>query len=158
MQPSIEHNGVLYHYHNQKGYYFHSNGITTLSLHREIYKDHYGDIPDGMEIHHIDFNPLNNNLENLQLLTKFQHQSLHMKKRWEKPEWGNCVKKYNNHEVCVERGKLSAKKRIQKLLQNKKETICEVCGEKTITLTYAVKKYCSDKCKTRAWRLSHKEV
>jgi len=49
-----------------------------LSLHREIYKDHYGEIPDGMHVHHKDDNPLNNDPTNLELLTQSEHSKHHM--------------------------------------------------------------------------------
>ena len=39
------------------------NGVS--SLHREIWRDHFGPIPDGHHIHHIDGNPDNNDIENL---------------------------------------------------------------------------------------------
>lgn len=45
---------------------------------RELYEKHYGiTIPLGYEIHHIDFNRENNNIENLLLLPKDLHKKLH---------------------------------------------------------------------------------
>lgn len=43
-------------------------------------------------IHHLDGNPLNNNINNLQILTFSEHASLHNKKRWNK-EWSSIKKK-----------------------------------------------------------------
>lgn len=48
-----------------------------LRLHRLIWESNYGEIPDGYEIHHKDFNSLNNSLDNLQLLSKEEHLKLH---------------------------------------------------------------------------------
>lgn len=42
---------------------------TTYYVHRIIYALYVGDIPDGMIINHIDNNPLNNRLDNLELCT-----------------------------------------------------------------------------------------
>lgn len=42
----------------------------TVLLHRFIYSEKFGPIPDGMEIDHADQNPLNNSLENLRLVTR----------------------------------------------------------------------------------------
>src|SRR5215212_924854 len=47
------------------------------SLHREVWKAAYGEIPTGMEIHHSDFNPLNNEVSNLECLTKAEHAERH---------------------------------------------------------------------------------
>jgi len=39
-------------------------------VHRLVYQNFKGEIPDGLEIDHIDGNPRNNNLTNLQLLSR----------------------------------------------------------------------------------------
>ena len=48
------------------------------SLHRLLYSCYIGNC-EGYDIHHIDFNPLNNTLENLQKLTREDHINLHKK-------------------------------------------------------------------------------
>ena len=47
--------------------------------HRKIWEDNYGPIPDGMHIHHIDKNKLNNDISNLQLVTPEEHAKIHDK-------------------------------------------------------------------------------
>lgn len=44
---------------------------------RKIYEEHCGKIPKGYHIHHIDGNPLNNDITNLQLLTAEEHVQIH---------------------------------------------------------------------------------
>lgn len=62
---------------NNKGYYRTSD---NQLLHRKIWEEFYGQkIPDGMVIHHKDFNPLNNSISNLELMTHEEHLSLHHK-------------------------------------------------------------------------------
>ena len=43
-------------------------------IHRVIYELHYGSIPNGYDVDHINYNTLDNRIENLQLLTKEAHR------------------------------------------------------------------------------------
>jgi len=43
-------------------------GTSRTSLHKEVWIKHFGDVPAGMTIDHIDHNPANNSILNLQLL------------------------------------------------------------------------------------------
>lgn len=62
---------------NNKGYYKTSDNEL---LHRKIWEEFYGQkIPKGYVIHHKDFNPRNNSIRNLQLMTMEEHLSLHHK-------------------------------------------------------------------------------
>lgn len=45
--------------------------------HHVVWETANGPIPDGFEIHHIDHNKQNNDLENLQLLSASDHQRMH---------------------------------------------------------------------------------
>lgn len=49
-----------------------------LSLHRMVWICYNGEIPDGYDIHHKDFNKDNNSIDNLQLLTKDEHNKIHL--------------------------------------------------------------------------------
>ena len=46
-------------------------------LHEEIWKVADGPVPDGCEIHHADFDPLNNDVSNLACLTVAEHKAAH---------------------------------------------------------------------------------
>jgi hypothetical protein len=70
MEP-IEHNGKKYHY--ASGYFMNGNH----SLHRTIWEEANGEIPEGMLIHHIDKNSLNNSLDNLEMITVREHRIIH---------------------------------------------------------------------------------
>lgn len=48
----------------------------SFALHRLLYTCYKGNC-DGYDIHHIDFNPLNNSLNNLQKLSKEEHILIH---------------------------------------------------------------------------------
>lgn len=44
---------------------------------RKIYESHYGKIPQGHHIHHIDGDPFNNSIENLKCVTAEEHSKIH---------------------------------------------------------------------------------
>lgn len=50
---------------------------TWILLAHYIWRQHHGDIPSGMSIHHKDRNTLNDDITNLELLSKAQHLAEH---------------------------------------------------------------------------------
>lgn len=54
----------------RNGVYFERYKTKTLYVHRVVYAWHIGPIPEGLEVDHIDNNRFNNDVSNLQLLTK----------------------------------------------------------------------------------------
>ena len=65
-------NGVNYH-RVKSGYFISINS----RLHRDVWTFHHGAIPKGYDIHHVDFDKANNQIENLQCLTRKEHRQLH---------------------------------------------------------------------------------
>lgn len=64
----------------------------NVPLHRAVYTYYYGEIPAGCDIHHIDWTAENNDISNLQLLTKNEHVSIHHRNcTYSKPVDGFCV-------------------------------------------------------------------
>ena len=45
--------------------------------HNIVWEKNYGKIPQGMQVHHIDGNKQNNNIENLKLIDALTHKRLH---------------------------------------------------------------------------------
>lgn len=48
-----------------------------FALHRQIWIDHHGEIPEGHIIHHKDGNPLNNEIGNLEAMPRGEHAKMH---------------------------------------------------------------------------------
>jgi hypothetical protein len=45
--------------------------------HNIIWEQYYGEIPKGMQVHHIDHNKLNNDISNLKLVDSLTHKRIH---------------------------------------------------------------------------------
>ena len=76
-------------YQRNDEYYQISSGEHKGSLlHRLIYEDEYGPIPTGFCVHHKDGDKTNNAPNNLILLSKSHHHSLHMH-GVNHPRWDN---------------------------------------------------------------------
>lgn len=65
-------NGVSYY---KCGAYFQRRGVR---LHRVVWEYHNGKIPDGYDVHHKDKDRTNNDIDNLELLVRSEHQRMHM--------------------------------------------------------------------------------
>lgn len=79
------------------------NKIKRFAVHRLVYQAFVGEIPEKHVIHHIDHNPSNNHLDNLQLMSGFEHNSMHKK--------GNIIPaKYNQTKEAIEKRKKKVSK------------------------------------------------
>ena len=70
-------NGRIY-YRNSKGYYQRMT-FRMHFLHVDVWEYHNRKVRKGYDIHHIDQNKDNNQIENLQCLTRAEHRQLHAK-------------------------------------------------------------------------------
>lgn len=52
-----------------------------VSEHRDVWERHHGKILKGSVIHHINLNPLDNNINNLMMMTVKEHSIIHKKLR-----------------------------------------------------------------------------
>lgn len=74
--------GKRYYKHKKQPYFYHTRAEgKKTTLHRDICAKFHGDIPDGYEVHHIDFNPDNNDSTNLVALLPEEHRRLHSEKK-----------------------------------------------------------------------------
>jgi hypothetical protein len=128
----------------------------VLILHREIYKDFHGPLPEGMHVHHKDENPLNNAPDNLEALIGKEHNRLHAigRSHWRKKSiitcktcGKACEKSHSNKKreadfcspLCCSRAATKAsRKPIRKIN-------CATCGREFET-HIKKQKCCSKKC------------
>lgn len=135
-------------------------------LHIYIYEKYNGEIPKGMQIHHIDHNKDNNDISNLQMISRKEHNRIHylemsdeekerrrknleLNARPEAIKWHKSEKGREWHKQIYEKNK--------NLLHKEYEYICQNCG-----INYKTKqinsKFCSNKCKSKYRRNNHLDM
>ena len=141
---------------------YYLNSTHRLRLHRYVYLCEVGDIPKGYEIHHIDFNKDNNDISNLQLLSRADHRKVHaMLLTPEQREWRrNNLNTNARPKACEwhgsEAGRQWHSEHAKNQVRHQHEHTCVICG-KTFFTTAPVSKYCSGACKARGYRRRHCE-
>jgi hypothetical protein len=154
--PTQEFNGRKYYQY--EGRYFTSH---KRKMHRDVWEHYNGKIPKGYHIHHIDGNPSNNDISNLQLMEASEHLTMEVKKRHKQnPEWSKrfyekgieMAKDWHKSEEGRKWHSEHAKKifatRIIYTLN------CQVCGKAYQTKIVNNSKFCSNNCKSAHRRLS----
>lgn len=123
--------------------------VRNQFIHRDVWQYYCGDIPAGdYEIHHIDHNKANNDISNLQLLTRTEHGKLHTGHlRNPDKKCPTCGKifhpRYSKQKYCS----MSCYKGYQ--TKQDYERICPCCG-KVFKARHNYNVYCSVSCATKA--------
>ena len=160
MSKNIIYNGRSYVRSGRKYYY---NSSTRKYLHRVIWEEVNGEIPEGYQIHHIDNNPENNNIENLEMIKKGEHQKLHGAKLTEKErEWFRKNLNQNARPKAIEWHKSEkAKEWHRKHYEDMKDKLfkkiikkCVNCGNEFECIDNGHNRFCSNKCKSAYRRKS----
>ena len=160
----VKYDGIRF-YRDGKGYWLGqtkgSDGRQhRIRLHTYVWEKHNGPVPDGYEIHHIDRNTDNNEIENLVMLTVEEHRALHASlltdekrqayrenldrtarpkaQEWHASEDGRKLHSIHGKEVAA------------KQAQRKTTNVCCYCGKEFEVLSSVANrtKFCSNKCKT----------
>lgn len=140
------------------------NGVGRL--HEEIWKAKHGAIPEGYHIHHIDEDPLNNALENLECIPGSQHLSEHAKSStWLSSE--ECQIHLEEIRPLAaawhgsEEGMAWHSQHGKEVWENREpgECRCEYCGELFLTKVKGRQgrsrpRFCSNACKSASRRAS----
>lgn len=143
-KPFIVHEGRKYYEFN--GYHRARDG---RFLHRVLYEQSNGPVPEGHHVHHKDGDRANNALENLESKDGRQHIADHMRGRvfypkaaldaaaeWRKTDAGK--------EFMREQGVRNAHH-----LRQQREFDCECCGAKYLTVDTGFNRFCSNKCRAK---------
>lgn len=65
-----------------------------------VWEQHFGEVPAGMQIHHIDGDKTNNHISNLQLVTPLDHKRLHEGCKLVSGEWHKPCKDCGEFKKC----------------------------------------------------------
>jgi hypothetical protein len=76
MAENMVYNGIKFYLKNN---YWKETRPGGKYLHRYIYESANGDIKKGCVVHHKDMNPLNNDISNLEMMTRSEHKKFHAK-------------------------------------------------------------------------------
>lgn len=137
----------------------------TISMHRFVWTYFNGEIPEGYEIHHRDLNPDNNDIANLQLLTKEEHKKVHAatkeKRKLEKKSTFICavcgceyeaVSRGNNTYCSIKCKEIAKRERAAKLLKKREIRVCIQCGREFSAPINGNQKFCSWSCVGKSHR------
>lgn len=152
----IEYDSIRF-YRDKKGYWLSAKvgrKDHPKRLHIYVWEKHNGTIPNGYHIHHIDHDTDNNEIENLELMEKFEHLSYHAKLQDKNVMLKNLSEKARPKAIewhKSEEGKKWHVKHYQstkdKLLK-RYDITCLNCGkEVNVGGSSHKNKFCSDKCK-----------
>ena len=136
-------NGVTYS-KTKTGHY-----ATHSLIHREVWIYSNGEIPDGFQIHHCDFNPSNNSIMNLKPMTHAAHRKLHNGTPIIEKICPACNKpffvKQTSKQICCSIACANAIKPHKQISYIEK--ICPICG-KNFVVPYELRKQksCSKTC------------
>lgn len=84
MTETVVYDGIKFRRYEGRKYFTpgHADRMAGVEdLHREVWKREVGPIPDGWHVHHIDFDPSNNHVSNLQCLAPPEHEAIHAANR-----------------------------------------------------------------------------
>ena len=140
--------GVVYE-KNSHGYFAKSHRL----LHRAVWKFFNGEIPKGYVVHHQDWNPDNNQIENLRSMTRAEHIEIHRMKVERV-----CIVCGKTFLACANKPRKFCSNRCRDKVRNYRESeerICVVCGKPFMTKKGLKKKCCSKSCWHRLNRKLH---
>ena len=159
MEKVITYNGVKYYKHPKQPYFYCSSNKRvkqySSALHRQMWFDNFGEIPDGFEVHHKDHDAFNNVPENLEIMSKSDHSSHHQSQPDKKEFWKNVIqpkgveaaKEWHGSDDGLQWHRDHAAKHNFGKFDFGTDK-CQVCGSEYQRKTKTAK-FCSNKCKSQ---------
>lgn len=150
--------GLAFCRDDKTGYYL--NSTTHQRLHRAVWESVYGQIPDGMQIHHIDHDKGNNEPDNLELLTAEEHRQRHAdeltdeQRQFLRDNLTLTARPAASEWHGGEAGKEWHKKHYEEMkssLYVRKKFVCQNCGKEYESNDQGRNRFCSNAC-CAAWR------
>lgn len=155
----------IYFYKEGKGKYYLGNTPTVdgvrkaIRAHIYVWEKYNGPVPKGYAVHHIDHNPRNNDISNLELMDMKEHSSMHSLEHsdasrenminvaipaaslWHKSE--EAKQWHREHFESVTREKWAKPITL----------VCQQCGKEyeTMQMKHNTSRFCSNNCKSK-WR------
>ena len=158
--------GFSFRRDKKSGYFLSSRKINgkRCRLHVYIWEKENGPVPDGYEVHHVDKNKNNNELDNLQLLTTEEHRKIHAVLSEERKEELRKILLENATPAAAEwhgseDGRKWHSEHAKETWRNaaEKEYICSYCGKTFLSRrTYGMNenRFCCNNCKSAFRRKS----
>lgn len=150
----------LHYWKGKKEKYYRNAQHKPHSLHRAVWEYHYGEIPEGMVIDHIDRNTDNNQIENLRCVTQSENN-----KNISPNDLANRRRQCNEMRELAkawhkspEGKKWHSKHGIEAYKKRKPiERVCSICGKTFLTTQYAHRVHlCSPSCQQKDIRRRRK--
>lgn len=111
------------------------------ALHRDIWMDTHGPVPKGCDIHHVDEDFDNNNIDNLECITKSDHHKHH----GADPEFKRTMQRWHKENGTALRVAL------QEATQRPKNYTCKRCGTPFVAKSFKAK-FCREiDCVRERW-------
>lgn len=126
-------------------------------LHRDVWRFYHGDIPKGFDIHHKDGDPGNNDVDNLECLSKVGHGKRHGE-RLRTPEHLAFLAKirplgdaWHQSEAGRNHHREHGRKTLKAMWEAApfREYPCVACGKPFTSRAFQTPMYCSDVCYDR---------
>ena len=161
---SVEFNGNVYRRYpdsprpHLRKYYSRSRSF----LHRVIWEDAYGEIPEGHHIHHKDGNHLNNDLDNLQCLPVAEHHREHSDEYSKRGRSDAQIKHLASIRTKAAAWHKSDEGLAWHALHGKRSwlnrvkigLVCQECGT-AFESFFSDAKFCGKPCQNKAWYKAH---
>ena len=151
---------------DERGYYYNSTH-GKIYMHRYVWEYYNGPIPKNHEIHHIDFDRSNNDISNLQLMTKSEHRKIHAdlltdeQREWKRNNLNEKARPKAIEWHKSEEGRQWHREQLsmqRELGIFKHKLICTNCGKTYVGEVNGPNTFCSNACKSAYRRRSGKNL